>query len=1033
MGVRVIGSKGSNTTTQTTGPAPAAMDAYNSLLNRASGVASTPYTPYTGELVAPVNQQQYTGIGNINQNAGFAAPYIQQAATYANNAAQPLTAAQIQQYQNPYTQSVVNATQGQFNLMNQQALNNIQGNAAMSGALGGDRAGVAKAAYYGAVLPGQEQQIAGLYNQSYNTGLQSAEQQQQNQANAAYSLGNLGVAGQNAALTGANAQIGAGSLEQGTQQALDAALLQQFQTQQAFPYQQTQWLAGIDTGVGSQMGGTSSTTGPAPNPFATIAGLGLTAAGAYFGGSAGAQAGAAAGQALQSSRRGGGIPGLAMGGVPYAGVGWVPSIQITPGRGAPPPPGTPQQQKQSGLGNQASGASAIGSGLWNKFNNQGISTDPVGSGAPLEGSADADSLNYVVPMGGEGFGIGGVIPGFADGGSPTFNDMWAADQGLGSPEQAIAQRYNQGIFDDGRNGDPAWNLPPYMDETGQRFDGPFINARVNEGTVGLGQPVSSPAPGTDVLPGAGVGSRGLPASGLASINPEAVGAYTPPQNPAHAPLAYGPGYDRSGLATNSTPSAAPSSGGISGFLANLPGRGSLSPAASQALMAAGLGMMASRSPFLGVAIGEGGLQGLGAYNQQVQAQFSREMQQEQKNLEERRVNIEANKLAQMVKQYQVPAGYQSAGEGSLEPIPGGPRDPATIQRETIAKGQHIVSFTDPDTGRVGFYNQLTGQVVTPTMPAQPGGQAPAGEPSTGGTQVASADGFVVQNSKMVDAGQPFNYGRNGPTIEKGTPVPDPMPLGGKSSEAIKDAAEYYLETGKLPVGWSVRAGNSPVAVQQSLAAQSAINYASAVAASRGLNASQVADAWRSAPLMGRFILGPAGQQTVSLGTAMRHLDLLREYADAWGGQDFQTLNRVKAAISREFGGTAATNLDTAAHIMGPEIIKAIGVAGGGSAGERESASNQFTTASGHDQIVGAIGVTQGLMRGQLTGKEGQATAAGLTPDKFKNLVGEHEYDRLKQIEGGGTGTPPAQRKFYNGKYYTRGPNGEAVLDSNQNP
>jgi len=61
------------------------------------------------------------------------------------------------------------------------------------------------------------------------------------------------------------------------QQAQDQALYQQFLAQQGYPFQTTQWLAGIDTGVGSQMGGTSTTTGPPPNPWNTIAGLGATA------------------------------------------------------------------------------------------------------------------------------------------------------------------------------------------------------------------------------------------------------------------------------------------------------------------------------------------------------------------------------------------------------------------------------------------------------------------------------------------------------------------------------------------------------------------------------------------------------------------------------------------------------------------------------------------------------------------------------------------------------------------------------------
>src|SRR5882672_9293311 len=270
---------GKSTTTNTsTSPNPQAMAAYSNLLNQAGQVAATPFSTYGGEFTAPLNAQQQQAGSNINQYAGFAQPYIQQAAGYANQAAQPLTASNINQYLSPYTQDVVNATQAQFNNQNQQQLNMVRGNAAAQGALGGDREGIAEGITAGQQSLAQAPVIAGLYNQGYNTALSTAQQQQQNLGQAAYSLGNLGVAGQNAGLTGANAQLGYGTLGQSTSQAQDTALYNQFLAQQAYPFQTTQWQAGIDTGVGSQMGGTSSTQGPAPNPWSSIAGLGLVGA-----------------------------------------------------------------------------------------------------------------------------------------------------------------------------------------------------------------------------------------------------------------------------------------------------------------------------------------------------------------------------------------------------------------------------------------------------------------------------------------------------------------------------------------------------------------------------------------------------------------------------------------------------------------------------------------------------------------------------------------------------------------------------------
>src|SRR5438128_328645 len=98
-----MGNKGSNTTTtQQSGSTmadPNAYAQYLQLLQRASGVASTPYQGFTGEETAPVNAQQQAGIGNINAVSGLNSPFISQISA----SGQPISAADIQKYQDPYT------------------------------------------------------------------------------------------------------------------------------------------------------------------------------------------------------------------------------------------------------------------------------------------------------------------------------------------------------------------------------------------------------------------------------------------------------------------------------------------------------------------------------------------------------------------------------------------------------------------------------------------------------------------------------------------------------------------------------------------------------------------------------------------------------------------------------------------------------------------------------------------------------------------------------------------------------------------
>lgn len=309
--------KGSNMTTSSSSSSPdsQALQAYRDLLTRASGVASAPYTPYGGELVAPFNQQQNLGVAGINNYANFAQPYIQDAAGLARAGATPITAADIAQYESPYTQSVIDATQAQFNNQNAQQQQQLLGNAIAQGALGGNRVGIGKAELANQQLLAQAPVIANLRNQGFATGLNTALTEQQAKAAGAYSLGNLGVAGQTAGLGGAGAQFGVGTSQQQTQQAEDIARYQQFLNQLGYPFQTTQWLAGIDTGVGSQMGGTSqgTTTGPAPSMLGQIMG-GLTSGVGALGGT-GAFGAAGWLTPLMAGLADGGVVGRANGGV----------------------------------------------------------------------------------------------------------------------------------------------------------------------------------------------------------------------------------------------------------------------------------------------------------------------------------------------------------------------------------------------------------------------------------------------------------------------------------------------------------------------------------------------------------------------------------------------------------------------------------------------------------------------------------------------------------------------------------------------
>jgi hypothetical protein len=415
--------KGQSQATTTSQPNPVALSNYYNLMSRANQVGSTPYQAYQGNLLAPFSQSQQSAFNTIDQAQGIANADINQAQNYAAQGAAPITGQQIASYENPYQNQVIGATLGQIQYLdaNQQAA--LASPYVGSGGLFNDRFGVAQANLTYNQNLANNQTLSQLNSQNYAQALAAAQAQQAASAGASYQFGNLGAEQQATTLQGAQAQLGSGAIQQQqAQQGLNIPY-QQFQQAQAFPYQQLSWLSGIDTGVGSQMGGTSSTAyqPPAPNPWNVGLGLGLAGLGAFYGGPQGAMAGWGIGSQV---KRGGRV-GYDDGGpvMPYGGArSWIPSIGITRGGGAPRPP-TPIMPRQG------SGAPKNLGSFWGPSRPAGAPMELT----PQYGSGVGDMAP--MPTGPANAGLGGLYRrggavGFADGGSPD-------DLGLGGMDPAF--------------------------------------------------------------------------------------------------------------------------------------------------------------------------------------------------------------------------------------------------------------------------------------------------------------------------------------------------------------------------------------------------------------------------------------------------------------------------------------------------------------------------------------------------------------------------------------------------------------------
>lgn len=86
-------------------------------------------------------------------------------------------------------------------------------------------------------------------------------------SNAANTYGQLGTQQLSNQLTQGQAQIGAGTVQQQTQQAQDTALYNQFMQEKGYPFQVAQFLANIAMGTGAQSGSTTNTVNTTAQPF----------------------------------------------------------------------------------------------------------------------------------------------------------------------------------------------------------------------------------------------------------------------------------------------------------------------------------------------------------------------------------------------------------------------------------------------------------------------------------------------------------------------------------------------------------------------------------------------------------------------------------------------------------------------------------------------------------------------------------------------------------------------------------------------
>ncbi|CAB4155637.1 Domain of unknown function DUF4214 [uncultured Caudovirales phage] len=294
-------------------------------INAAAGMSQPSYAAGQEMIMGGLNQGAplvQSGLGQgqslTNEALGTGSRYAGQAESAINRGmgevnADKFSEAALQQYMNPYMKNVIEAQQALQKQEAEQQRSALSGQAIMSGAFGGDRGGIAQANLARQQSMANQATLSGLLSQGYGQALNTFQQQQgvnlaAGQANRAavqgagqqlaalgqqqyaqqagagqnlYNMGlgagqalygmgtgagqayaTLGGAAEQAALNAGQAQMGAGQIQQQTDQAGRTAMYNQFLQQQGYPYQQAQFLANIAMGTGALSGSTTTTNAP---------------------------------------------------------------------------------------------------------------------------------------------------------------------------------------------------------------------------------------------------------------------------------------------------------------------------------------------------------------------------------------------------------------------------------------------------------------------------------------------------------------------------------------------------------------------------------------------------------------------------------------------------------------------------------------------------------------------------------------------------------------------------------------------------
>ena len=213
-------------------------------------LAERAYPQYpTSERLAPFNSDQMSAFQSVRDMQGQSQPIINQGLEQVGLGAAPVGQEQIDQYMNPYIQSVIDASVAQLN--NQAGRDRVQRNASLSNRgsfLNEDRRGIIDNVANEGTNRTMAEMVSSLYANGFQNAMGQANTQKGFNQAAAGQYGNFANQQQQQSITDAAAQAQIGDQRQGLNQDLRNLTYEDFMQNFQYPQQQADWLMKMLTG-----------------------------------------------------------------------------------------------------------------------------------------------------------------------------------------------------------------------------------------------------------------------------------------------------------------------------------------------------------------------------------------------------------------------------------------------------------------------------------------------------------------------------------------------------------------------------------------------------------------------------------------------------------------------------------------------------------------------------------------------------------------------------------------------------------------